>query len=120
MKSVDILPATPMTLREFYDDKICHTQRAYIVFEDGEPIAVFGIYLEKSRMVLFSDIRPDIRDKLDEYKRVIVQCVRKTQQLIKNSAVPVSALADPEHEGSNTLLEHVGLTHIQGGVYKWL
>ena len=47
----------------------------------------------------------------------MIRGIRAVMEMVGN--LPVHALADPEIEGSERLLEHMGFKRLQDRIYEW-
>lgn len=109
---IEILPATPELLARFYGDTPKRTSRAVAVVSGDEVLGVGGVYREGANSVLFSDMK----DELRKNKRALVKAVRAVMRLMKGT---VYSWADPDIEGSDVLLKHMGFEPYGDGVYQW-
>lgn len=107
-----ILPATHELLTQFYGEPPSRSMRAFVGIADGVPLAVFGLYYDVGRMVLFSDIRPEAR----RFKKTIVQGAKAVIELAKEMRVPVHAVAGTA-DGSVRLLERMGFKRESGNFF---
>ena len=114
MKRPEIKPATEELLIKFYGSPQ-RTQKSLVIIEDNEPIAVAGIYPDKERFVLFSDLKPNI--KMKDYRRAVIECTRRLMKLSHN--IPIHSVADPKVEGSDKLLKHLGFKQLDKELYSW-
>ena len=114
----EIVPATPELLERFYGAKPPRTQRAIAVVEDGEVLAIGGIYTIEANLVMFSEMRPEVRTS-SWYRRTLVRAVRQIMGFASTRNIPVLALADPEIEGSEALLKHFGFEPLTQGIWGW-
>lgn len=115
MSSVDIRPATPELLREFYGNEMPpRTVRAVVcVDSDGKVIGVGGYYVDGVRAVVFSDTTPEARSN----KRLIIKATRATLDMVR--ATGLTGVAQRETPESATYLEHFGFREFMPGVYEW-
>jgi len=116
MRNPEIRPATSDLLTKFYGE-LPRTQKSLVIIEDGELIAVTGLYPDKDRMIMFTDIKEEIRPRLKDYRRTILICAKRLFKMTNN--LPVHALADPEIEGSDRMLKHFGFEQLQKDLYSW-
>lgn len=100
----EIVPATPELLLRFYGRAPAVSMRAFVGIHDGEPLAVFGLYYDAGRMVLFSNIKPEAR----RFKKTLVAGAFMVRDLARSLGVPVHAAADCCVDGSVRLLERLG------------
>lgn len=106
----EIVPATLPMLTAFYGHAPQRSMFAFAGLADGQPLAIFGLYYDDARLVLFSDIRPEAR----RFKKRLVQGAFRVMALAREKAVPVYAVADCV-EGSVRLLERLGFKPQPGG-----
>lgn len=110
-----IVPATQELLERFYGYTPKRSQRAVVAVDGERVIGVAGVYMDDGRQVMFSDLTDEIRKD----KRTIVRGIREVLRLAAKRHLPVHALADPEIEGSETLLRHMGFEEIADRIYQW-
>lgn len=110
----EIVPATAAMLVQFYGAPPSRSMIAFAGLADGVLLAIFGLYYDTGRMVLFSDIRPEAR----RFKKRLVEGAFRVMALAREKAVPVYAVADCV-DGSVRLLERLGFKPQPGGVYVW-
>lgn len=92
------------------------TTRAQVMEQDGEVIAIWGIYPLNTRYFMFSSLT----DKFRANKRAVVQGIKAVKALIASRPnLPVLAIADPSVEGSTVLLEHMGFERHHGDLFQW-
>lgn len=109
-----IVPATAELLKRFYGEAPKRTQKAVVALAGERVVGVAGVYVDEERQVMFSDLT----DELRRDKRTVIRGIRAVMQLA-SAKMPVHALADPQIEGSETLLEHMGFKPLEGRVYEW-
>jgi hypothetical protein len=113
---ITIVPATPELLAQTRVGKPPMTMRALVAIDEaGKPMAVAGLYTDRHRLVLFSDLC----DELRQNKRALIRGVRMMMDIARAKKAPVHAVADPEIPGSVTLLKHMGFIHLTGDLYAW-
>lgn len=110
----EIVPATTELLQRFYGEKPKRSQKAVVALKDDRVIGVAGVYVDDERQVMFADLTEDIRQD----KRAVIRGIRAVMRLA-GERLPVHALADPEIDGSEVLLEHMGFRHLQDRIYEW-
>lgn len=111
-----IVPATAALLERFYGFVPKRSQRAMVAVKDERVIGVAGVYTDDERLVMFTDLTDELRHD----KRTMVRGIREVMKLATRRDLPVYAWADPEIEGSERLLDHVGFEHIRDRVYRWV
>ena len=95
---------------------------AYTVFEDEQVIGLGGIYPDRSRYVVYCDIRPDILAVLPftlKYKRALVKAARIVLIQTARSQMPVHAAPDIGIESAESFLSHLGFDELIEGVWQW-
>lgn len=113
---MQIRPATLADLTAIDGTPPPHTARAMAAVEDGQTIGVWGIYPFNTRYVLFSSFSARFRQR----RRNFVRAVASARALIASRPpLPVIAVADPAIEGSQTLLRHMGFSHLHGSIWQW-
>ena len=109
----EIVPATPEMFVRFYGEPQKRTARAMAVVCGEEIIGIAGVASEAGTMVLFSELTDDLRRD----KRSLVKLIRAVTPMMEGRTV--YSIADPEIEGSDILLEHMGFTKCRDEVYQW-
>lgn len=93
------------------------TCRALVAEDNGQTLAVFGIYPFSTRWVLFAWATDEFRKN----RRAMVAAVRAMWSLIASRpAMPLLAHADPTIKGSDVLLKHMGFELLSEGIYQCL
>ena len=113
MTNIEIVPATADLLIRFFGQLPQKSVRAVVAMKDDEPIAVSGLYLDRTRQVLFSEWNPEMLN----HKKAIVRAMRETRRLIQSATLPVHAVAS-EDSNDGIILRHLGF-HEQEGVFVW-
>lgn len=113
---ITIVPATRELLAKTRVGTPNMTMRALVAIdEDGKPVAVAGMYADRHRLVLFSELS----DQMRQNKRALIKGIRQLMAIAEQKKAPVHALADPEIPGSAALLKHMGFKHLTGDLYGW-
>lgn len=111
-----VRPATYQDIVSLDGQPPIRTCRAMVAEEDGKVIGIWGIYTQNTRYVLFSSFTTEFRKR----KRNFAIAVKSAWDLIRSRpSMPVIAEADPDIEGSDVLLIHMGFTKLDGRVYEW-
>lgn len=111
----DIVPATADMMTAFYGRPPQRSQRAFAFVRDERVIGIFGLYADGGRMVLFSDLTPELRT----LKKTLVKGMRFVMGVAKQIGAPVHACADEGVEGSEKLLTRHGFQKIADDVYEF-
>jgi N-acetylglutamate synthase-like GNAT family acetyltransferase len=112
---IEIRPATAELLKQYYGDMPPRTVRAIVAIDDdGEVLGVGGYYIEGVRAMVFSDIKPEMRD----HKRALIMGTRAAIDLARSSGL--TAIAIRETPESASFLEHFGFREFMPGIYEWL
>lgn len=114
MSSVKIKPATREDLISFYGEQLNRTVYAYVGERDGEVLGLGGYYFDKDSIVMFSDIKPEGRDK----KKSIVKIIKIIMKAARKHRLPIVAVPDDDYESSCQLLKRLGFENF-GEVYIW-
>ena len=110
-----VVPATAELLHRFYGEAPKRSQRAVVALDGERVVGVAGVYVDDERWVMFSDLTEELRKD----KRTIIKGIRAVMKMTQGRDLPVHALADPEIEGSEVLLEHMGFRPITDRIYQW-
>lgn len=113
--------ATASDVDRYYGARPHESMRAYIVLMNGEPMGIIGIAKQKRFVRLFSEFKPELREHLT--CMTILRTIKKAMQLVKESRVPVIAVASPDEPKSRSIIERLGFRYHSaspnGEVYKW-
>lgn len=114
---IEIVPATADLLMRFYGKLPVPTVRALAAMEGDEVLGVTGFYPDCGRMVLFAKIG----EKVDRrrHARRIFSTARRVLEQARSFGMPVEAVADPEIEGSERLIVHLGAKRVHREIYRW-
>lgn len=88
------------------------TARAYVAVRGEEVIGVGGVYRDGVSLVVFSELT----DTLRKDRRTMVRLKRAVIPMIQPRTL---AFADPDIDGSDALLEHMGFEPLDGRIYQW-
>ena len=88
------------------------TARAFAVVRGKDVLGIGGVYRDGATLVMFSELT----DELRKDKRSLVKLVRAVKPMLRPRTL---ALADPDIEGSDVLLEHMGFEPLEGRIYQW-
>lgn len=121
MANMEIVPASAAQIREFFGEKPKQTVRAWLVMIDGAPVALGGFAYSGDYIVMFSDLKPDIR----RYRKSIVKAAKQiVREATSRHNGAVIALADPNEPTAPSFLTHLGFLYAgsspDGEVYQWL
>jgi hypothetical protein len=114
MTNIEIVPATQELIEIFFGEPPKRTIRAVVAVKDGEPIAVAGLFLDQSRYVLFSDLKPEMY----KHKKAIVKTMRAARKLMDTVHLPVYAVPEKEPYNDAVIIKHLGFKE-ENGVYVW-
>ena len=98
--------ATMAYAKEFYGDQYTKSFKGGIALLKGKVIGVAGLSFEKDSMMLFSDMKDEMRP----YKRDIVKAIRILGKMIKNVRYPIFAVANNKESLSEKILNKLGFT----------
>ena len=101
---------SPELIKEFYGEIPKKTMRSVVAIHNGKPVAVAGVTPIPQGYALFSDMSDEFR-KHKSFKRTLIKGYRMLLSSLPD--VKIYSHADPEIEGSETLLKHLGF--IRGG-----
>jgi hypothetical protein len=89
--------------------------KAFVAIKDDRIIGAAGVYADVQRVVVFARLTDELRAD----KRAVVKGIRKIMSLVPEG-LPAHAVADPEIDGSDRLLTHMGFSPLSSGVYEWI
>ena len=112
---ISLVHATPEAIDRALPERPKQTMRAILAMDGEHVLGIAGIYRQDAALVLFGQIS----DELRAHRRVIVRAIRLVMKMATRVKIPIVAMADPEIDGSDILLEHMGFKPFQGRVYIW-
>lgn len=119
MRSFEVKPANRQEIDAITQEAFSSTAFVFKVTEEETILGFIGFYRKHNYLVLFSYIRPFIYKQLKRYRRAFVIGYRHVMKVLKNYPFPVYSGADPDIEGSDRLLKHLGFEHVTGVTYVW-
>ena len=114
----EIMPATAEMIRALHKE-LPRTVRAIAAVEDGRVLGIAGLYPQDGYLVLFGAVAPETRAEMCRHKRTLLRIVWEVLGMALRRRTPVVAMADPDIEGSERLLLHLGFMPQNDGSYKW-
>lgn len=115
---IEIVPATTQMIGTL-NRGLPKTVRAVAAVQDGEVLGVAGFFPHEGHLIMFADIAPVARAEICRHKRTLVRCARRVMGMAIERGMPIIASADPDIEGSDRLLLHLGFAP-ENGSYRWL
>lgn len=112
MTAPQIVPATKAHL-ESLGEHPKGAGRAYAAVLDGRTLGVCGYYQDRSRLILYSSVTPELR----RWKKVIVRGARLAMAAASRVRAPVAAVAQAEIPGSERMLQALGFEQVEGDLY---
>lgn len=114
---IKIIPATSEIVRYFYSDTtpLPTIRGALAVMEDGEPIAIAGLYRKGRYMVLFSDAAPEVRQRLP---LTSYRVAKKLLEYADRKGWSVIAIPKPDIEPANRFLLRFGFEETEQGFMR--
>lgn len=107
--------ATAQDLAANYGAPVERTVKAVAFKRGAEVVGCAGLYLDAGRMVLFSDMRDEVR----RAPRALVKAYRTLLGIAARAGLAVHAVPDPGVEKAVPFLEHMGFAYLDRGVYQW-
>lgn len=102
-------PATIEHAKEFYGDQPTKSFKGYVALLNGKVVGIGGLSFEKGTMMLFSDMK----DELRPFKADIWKGIGILDEMVKKTKYPVYAVASNKEKRSEELLSNLGF--IQSG-----
>lgn len=118
MTNIEVKPATYDSLK-YFPGALHKTQQSVVTYQDGKPLILAGLYPENGRHILFAEVSPEVRQNIIKYKRAIIHAYRAIMTVAKDKGLLVHCGADPDIEGSDRLLAHMGFEYHSGQVWVW-
>lgn len=109
-----IRKGTADRLVEYYGYRPKDTMKAIVLFDGDEIVAVAGIKIMNKNWVMFTDIKEEFRDH-PLFKKAVIKSYSELLKMIPD--IPVYAAADPDIDGSDRLLKHIGFRNIHENVW---
>ena len=98
---VELKFASAEDVEEFYGGPPLFSCRAVIARLDGKPVGLGGVYRCGKTMVVFTEIREEMRP----HKKAIIRAARMVLNII-NRYTTVVAYADPDQQTADTFGSH--------------
>ena len=102
-------------LNQINPEPLSRTVRAFAMVRGDRVLGEAGAFIEAGAWVVYSDVTPegwkDTRTALRLWRTVLAA--------IKDSGIPIQAIADPAIEASERFLEHIGFRRLIGQTYQW-
>lgn len=96
------------------------TAMTFAIVDGEKVVAVAGYYLHQGKAVMFSAIdRPEVLKVSKWAPRDVLRFARAIFEASVRIGIPVVAQADQAVPGSDLLLEHLGMQHIEKDIYLW-
>lgn len=118
-------PLSAELAERFYGSAPARTQRGYAYIEEGQVLAVFGIYHDpaSARYVAFFDLSKATRTEMHTVRRrrQLLKGIRLVMDMIGTKRAPVHALSQPGIEAAASMLERIGFEPVPNhqGIYQW-
>lgn len=112
MTAPQIIPATKANLEELGEHP-SGAGRAYAAVLDGRTLGVCGYYQDRTRLVIYSKVTPELR----RWKKVIVRGARMAMAAASRVDAPIAAVAEPGIPGSARMLMALGFEQVNGDLY---
>ena len=106
-----VRPATAEDLHQWYGGPPPMTMRAVVVDRDGEIMAVAGLCRAPNHVQIFSHIK----DELRPHRMTMARTAAALRKMVDG---PVIALQDKSEQTSARLLQWMGLTEVEPGVWS--
>ena len=107
MTKCKLKTATAKDAFEFYGKAPSNSFKGIVAVEGGKVIGIGGIFHNKTNLVVFTDMKPEMR----QYKKAIVKGCRMIMNMVKEANRPVYAIANPDEPTAEKLLEKLGFVH---------
>lgn len=104
-----VINGTKELIEEYYGEVPRETIKTVVAVDDGKPLAVAGVRSVPQGMVMFSDMSEEFKQRKD-YKKTLIKGYRKLFKSLPD--VKIYSHADPEIEGSDVLLKHLGFVPV--------
>lgn len=101
---ITIEPATKARAKEFYGEQCAKSFKGYAALLNGKVVGIGGLSFENETMMLFSDIKEELRP----FKEDIWKAIGLLGELVKKANYPVIAVASNKEKASERLLIKLG------------
>ena len=115
--SAQIVPATAEMIRTLHAE-LPRTVRAFAAVEGERVLGVAALYPQEGCLILCGIVAPETRAEMKRHRRTLLRCVWTALAIAVKRGMPVLAIADPDIEGSDRLLLHLGFTP-RDGRFEW-
>jgi len=101
---ITIKPATMAYAKEFYGDQYTKSFKGHVALLNGKVVGVGGLSFENETMMLFSDMKEEMRP----FKRDIVMGIHILNEMVEKTNCPIVAVASKKEKMSERLLAKLG------------
>lgn len=100
---ITIEPATKERVIELYGESP-KSFKGYVVVLDNKAVGIWGLSYEGEKMLLFSDLK----DELRPYKDEIWKAIALVTKMVEKTKFPIVAVANKHEKNSERLLASMG------------
>ena len=115
--SFEVVPATEQDYVALYGHRPRYSMQGYAGRQDGEPVAMAGLYRAEGKNVMFLQTKGRVSPRL------VVMVSRAALDLARACGTRIFALRDAALPTAGGLLKHFGFESIgetsEGEVYQW-
>ncbi len=98
--------ATTAHAKEFYGDKYTKSFKGSVAILDGKVVGIGGLSYEHGTMVLFSDMKEELRP----FKKDIWKAFDMLGEIVEKANFPIVAIASNKEKNSEWLLTKLGFS----------
>ena len=110
--------ATAADIDRYYGDQPPpQTLRAVVLTLNDTPAAVIGVARQDQCSQLFSEYKPEFRPHLKSMSTL--RALKRVMQIVKESKLPVYALAEEQEPDSARILARLGFVPENENVFRW-
>jgi hypothetical protein len=101
----------------YYGSRPAQTLRAIVIQLDGRVTGLIGVARHVDHARFFSEFREELRPHLRALP--VMRAIKRAQGLIRESPLPVYAIAEETETDSVRILTRLGFVHYQENIYTW-
>lgn len=116
MRNYEIKAATAQDILDFYHSPFPYSAKAWVVRIGEKPVAMAGVYFQRSQAVAFSRMKID---GLNLPKKMIWRGVLDVWHNIRELGYPVVAVCSDEFLNSAKMLKKLGFVLVGGNLYRY-
>lgn len=109
--------ATAKDVQAYYGSLPAQTMRAVVIVMGEEVAGILGVASHENHAQFFSEFREPLRPHLRTLPAM--RAIKRAQGLVRESLLPVFAIAEETEADAVRILTRLGFVHHQENIYTW-